>query len=237
MKRLLHFLTVVMVSLLANAQTVEINGIIYNLDTETMDATVIAVNTAYSKHLIIPATIQDNGTFYSVSSIRQSAFRNNNDLTSIITPNSLTFIGDSAFYNCLQLKTVCLGRGVLSIGKCAFGNLPELTDFYCLCETVPQTDGKAFINTLDESGNKNYFTEPYLGWGTDREAVKDTLAQRGYELYREYDNADNYYALSYYGNDQEGLIYYMFDDNKKLDYVQLFFEDGQLYDRGTWLYI
>jgi len=83
--------------------------------------------------------------------------------------------------------------------------------------------------------NSTYFTEPYLGWGTDREAVKDTLAQRGYELYKEYDTANNYYALAYYGNDQEGLIYYMFDDNKKLDYVQLLFEDISIEDMGSFM--
>lgn len=80
-----------------------------------------------------------------------------------------------------------------------------------------------------------YFTEPYMGWGTDREAVKDTLEQRGYELYTEYDNADDYYALAYYGNDQEELIYYLFDDDKKLDDVQIIFENISVADMGDFM--
>ena len=51
--------------------------------------------------LNIPATITIKGTEYSVTSIRDYAFRNCSSLQSVTIPNSVTSIGNYAFRNCI----------------------------------------------------------------------------------------------------------------------------------------
>ena len=41
-------------------------------------------------------------------------------LTSVIIPDSVTYIGERAFYNCSGLTSVTIGGSVTSIGDCAF---------------------------------------------------------------------------------------------------------------------
>ncbi len=59
----------------------------------------------------------------SVTSIGDSAFYNCDGLTEVTIPDSVTSIGDDAFYNCSALTSVTIGNGVTSIGSYAF--------FYC----------------------------------------------------------------------------------------------------------
>ena len=49
------------------------------------------------------------------------------DRTSITTPDSVTSIGERAFYNCSSLTSITIGRGVTSIGYCAFMDCRSLT--------------------------------------------------------------------------------------------------------------
>ena len=55
-----------------------------------------------------------------VTSIGDGAFKNCNNLKSVTIPNSVTSIGDNAFEYCDRLNSVSIGDGVTSIGKEAF---------------------------------------------------------------------------------------------------------------------
>ena len=48
-------------------------------------------------------------------------------LTEYTIPNSVTTIGDEAFYDCTSLESVTIGNGVTKIGECAFGLCDSLT--------------------------------------------------------------------------------------------------------------
>ncbi|GHV26819.1 hypothetical protein AGMMS4952_07510 [Spirochaetia bacterium] len=69
-------------------------------------------------------------TFGSIQSVTQSVvdYRQNKEyLVSIILPDTLTTIGNSAFYNCSSLTSVTIGNRVTSIGNEAFYRCSGLT--------------------------------------------------------------------------------------------------------------
>lgn len=75
----------------------------------------------------------------SVTSIGDFAFYNCNSPTSIKIPNSVTSIGVSAFYGCTSLTNIEIPNSVRSIGGLAFRNCTSLTSI-----TIP--DGVTSIN-------------------------------------------------------------------------------------------
>ena len=88
----------------AEAKTVELTG----YETEPTGA------------LTIPATVTNESTEYSVTSIGSSAFRSCSSLTAVTIPASVTNIGSSAFAYCSSLTAVTISDGVTSIGNYAF---------------------------------------------------------------------------------------------------------------------
>ena len=79
--------------------------------------------------LVIPATIEYEGTDYTVTSIGDGALVFCSGLTSITIPASVKRIGDTAFGTCTGLTSVTIPDGVTSIGKSAFEttNLASVT--------------------------------------------------------------------------------------------------------------
>ena len=63
----------------------------------------------------------------SVTSIGNYLFYNCSKLTSVTIPDSVTRIGDYAFYGCSSLTSVTIGNSVTSIGGGAFNNCSKLT--------------------------------------------------------------------------------------------------------------
>ena len=60
-----------------------------------------------------------------VTKIGNEAFKNS-AITSIVIPDSVTSIGDCAFYNCSSLTSIEIGNGVTTIGD----------DVFCLCDSL-----------------------------------------------------------------------------------------------------
>ena len=118
-KVLLSILT--LLPLLASAETVEIDGIWYNLVPKIKEAEVTwnpnigEYLGSYSGNIEIPASVNFNDIKYSVTSIRYHAFYKSYGLTSITIPNSVTSIGIAAFYGCSGLTSISIPNSVTSI--------------------------------------------------------------------------------------------------------------------------
>ena len=105
-----------------------------NLVTITVDAGNTVYNSPDDSNAIIETTSNTlvvgckNTTIpNSVTSIGDNAFYGCNGLTSVTIPNSVTSIGDDAFYECSGLTSVTIPNSVTSIGDDAFKYCRGLT--------------------------------------------------------------------------------------------------------------
>ena len=79
-------------------------------------------------HIPTQATIDDK--YYTVVGIGGGAFRNNTDITALITNSSLLEIGDGAFAGCTSLEKVILSYTVNSVGEKAFKGCSSLSHLH-----------------------------------------------------------------------------------------------------------
>ena len=141
MKKLILLLTVLFGA--ANMYGFEVNGILYNITSETnrtVEVTHKDFKGNYQGEIIIPESIKYNGKTYTVTAIGDNAFYNCYNMTSITIPKTIVSVGKHAFYDCIRiasvilycktvgswftekssLKTVVLGKGVEKVGNNAF---------------------------------------------------------------------------------------------------------------------
>jgi hypothetical protein len=121
MMRALITKTLFVLSILsAQALAFDVGGFSYTVIGATTDVEVTgraSGNTATD--IVIPATVLDGTTTYSVTTIGDSAFYQK-ALTSVTIPDSVTTIGDNAFFNNYTLTSVIIGNSVTTIGIEAF---------------------------------------------------------------------------------------------------------------------
>ncbi|MDE6505496.1 MAG: leucine-rich repeat domain-containing protein [Clostridia bacterium] len=86
--------------------------------------------TGVDKRVIIPEdiVIPDTCDGYKVVGIKQSAFYYNNDIKSVVIPESVTQIGKSAFASCRSLERVELPSGLDKIEEYVFENCSKLSE-------------------------------------------------------------------------------------------------------------
>ena len=77
--------------------------------------------------------------------INNGAFANCVNVTDVIIPGSVAYIGKNAFENCLSLETVTLGNGLRQIDTCAFKDCISLTGI-TIPESVYKIGDFAFMN-------------------------------------------------------------------------------------------
>ena len=150
MKHIKHWLmtaAMLLCSVAASAETVEIDGIWYNLVSKTKQAAVISNPNGkkYSSFITIPSCITYGDLEYCVTSIG-SAFSGCTNLVSVTLPESVTLIGDFAFSGCTSLRSLTLPNGITSIGERAFYNCKALA-FFNLCEGLTSIGVEAFYGS------------------------------------------------------------------------------------------
>ncbi len=152
MKKQLLLLLLTLVPMLASAYDALIDGIYYNLasDTKTAEVTNETGNykaQSYSGSVNIPASVTHEGVAYSVTSIGSYAFYYCSDLTSLTIPNSVTSIEYCAFAYCRSLKEVTIPNSVTSIGNSAFHGCSGLTSV-TIPNSVTSIGSYAFNNCM-----------------------------------------------------------------------------------------
>lgn len=103
----------------------------FTYDTDYMTATLTKYK-GTAKIVNIPPTIMNDK--YRVTTIAVDAFYNNDSITQVIIPDTVTSIGNYAFKSCDSLSKVVLPEGLKTIGNDAFRFCPSLTEM-----TIPST--------------------------------------------------------------------------------------------------
>lgn len=152
MRKKLLFLIFMVMPIVADAETVEVDGIYYNLISKGKIAEVTKNPNGYNitGNLVIPASITYNGFQYSVTKIEDSdvdgywngVFANCIGITNVLLPNSLTRIGKYAFAGCSGLTDFVIPDGVKEIGDAAFycSSITSLS----IPSSVTKIEGSAF---------------------------------------------------------------------------------------------
>ena len=145
-QKLLFALAAITFSLTSYAYDCEIDGIYYNLNTresiqypEPTARVTFGPNAysggpnSYSGDIVIPSTIEVDGTQYTIAAIDQGAFQSCIELTSVSLPETLWLIDYFAFNNCYNLTSVNFPNYLVQIGSGAFQRCAGLTSI-----TIPQ---------------------------------------------------------------------------------------------------
>ena len=151
------------------------NTLYYNITSDnTVEVTCysnfINYNNYVSGDVVIPSSVTNNGTTYSVTSIGDYAFYLCIGLTSVTIPNSVTSIADDAFYGCSSLTSVTIPNSVTSIGKWAFISCSGLTSV-TIPNSVTSIGNMAFaycsgLTSVTLPNNATIHSKAFIGAGT-----------------------------------------------------------------------
>lgn len=85
------------------------------------EGTVAVACSSYTQSgdIVIPMTVENEGTTYFVTEVANAGF-GSCPITSVTLPESILKINDSAFYNCTSMKSVNIPNSVTYIGTSAF---------------------------------------------------------------------------------------------------------------------
>lgn len=84
--------------------------------------------------------------FWEVKAISGEGFKDNNKITEVHIPDTVTSIGSSAFAGCKNLKAVTFSDNLEYIGSFAFADCKQLSEVFKISDTASIGTG-AFLNT------------------------------------------------------------------------------------------
>ncbi len=111
-----------------SAYDFEVDGMYYNIvSASDKTCSVTHGDEKYIGDVIIPEAVTYKGRTLSVVAIGEYAFENCSELKSITIPNSATEIGYSAFEGCKAITSITIPNSVTKIGSSAFYGCTALT--------------------------------------------------------------------------------------------------------------
>lgn len=113
----------ILMPILAEAETVEINGLYYNLIEKGHAAEIVRPTEGIVGEISIPANITYENKVYNVTAIGDNAFEQSKELLAVHIPESIKKIGSNAFASCEHLNKVFI-TNLTSWCGITFGDLP-----------------------------------------------------------------------------------------------------------------
>lgn len=126
-KKLLAAITILGLTQTASAFTWR--GLKYEVLSEKDKTVTVASqdkSTSLSGIIVIPDSLEYNGSQYIVTEITGDAFIECRNITEIVVPATVTTIGNGSFAFCSSLETLDIGKSVKSIGADFFTGLSSL---------------------------------------------------------------------------------------------------------------
>ena len=181
------------------ASDTQVNGIWYNLDSNSKTAEVTYRGSAYdelppdeySGSLTIPSSVEYNSVTYSVTSIGMGAFYKCLELTAIVIPNTVTAIGEKAFYGCVKLSLVTLLGTITGIYSNAFAYCDNLNAIYVPCGDLNR------IQAMIEGGAKSKVKYMSLSYSVEGKVNDSKMGEVQVPVARDCDTVLN--AIPHYG--------------------------------------
>lgn len=151
-RRTLIFLCAILCANVLLAQDFYENGVGYTINGGNVSVTGYDEATLPAD-VVIPSTVTNDNTTYTVTKIGASAFYKNwgggLQILSVTIPSSVEIIDGYAFKECYALSTVTIEKGSVlnKIGMYAFFKCNSLISFTILAETAPTLSYYVFSNT------------------------------------------------------------------------------------------
>ena len=140
-------LLLLLIAIPALAETIEINGYLYDINKEEKVATLMRY-TGSSTSVEIPTSIKHKDVEYIVTEINYRVFRYSkmrNLIKKVTIGDSIKVIEDNTFENCLKLSSVTFGQSVTTIGYSAFCGCISLSSI-SIPNTVTKIGDNAFMD-------------------------------------------------------------------------------------------
>ena len=146
MRRIVLFITFMVLSLSTRAGVENINGLYYLLIESSHIAEVnYTLGETYKDDIVIPEYVTFNGERYDVRMIGEKAFYDCTKVTSVSIPSSVFNIKDNAFSGCSGLTSISIPSSVTKIGTSVFSRCTGLTEIE-IPNSVEELGGGAFKN-------------------------------------------------------------------------------------------
>ncbi len=163
-------------------------GVPWNGHIDSIESVIISegVTTITPSAFYYHENIKNVSMADSVTDIGERAFFNCTGLTDVVIGKGVTTIGDNAFYECSNLKTVTIYNAVKKIGKYSFSNCSKLTDVYYL-GTEAEWNAITKATILSKTGLENA-TIHFIGEEThecsyNAVVTPPTCTEQGYTTY------------------------------------------------------
>ena len=151
-------------------------GVVYDISADGTYAEVIGYNGTATK-----VKIASKYKGLPVKTICRRVFQNNSNITNVVIPDTVTSIGDSAFYYCYNLSSVVIPDGVTSIGDYAFYGCYNLSSVV-IPDSVTSIGENAF-NACHYSLYTEYEYGKYVKSGDNPYAVLIELTNQNMSTY------------------------------------------------------